>query len=100
VTEQQDCKWCGHAQGEHMWFDPHPCGVGSGCKCAGFDDADRELGPVAVIGPECFASADRSVICWQGVNYYRGTTRAPLVLDKPRVQWEDDERNRHRWWQR
>ena len=23
------------------------------------------------IGPECFASGDREVICWQGVNYYR-----------------------------
>lgn len=23
------------------------------------------------IGPECFASADESVICWKGENYYR-----------------------------
>jgi hypothetical protein len=31
----------------------------------------EEPGPVTAIGPECFASADASVICWQGVNYYR-----------------------------
>lgn len=31
----------------------------------------QELGPATDIGPECFASADQSVICWQGVNYYR-----------------------------
>ena len=30
-----------------------------------------DSGPVTPIGPECFASADASVICWQGVNYYR-----------------------------
>lgn len=32
---------------------------------------NSEPGNVTVIGPECFASADGSVICWQGVNYYR-----------------------------
>lgn len=26
---------------------------------------------VTVIGPECFASLDESVVCWRGVNYVR-----------------------------
>jgi hypothetical protein len=34
------------------------------------DTRERRDGDVIVIGPECFASADRSVICWAGVNYY------------------------------
>lgn len=29
-----------------------------------------EPGNVTVIGPECFASDDESVISWQGQNYY------------------------------
>lgn len=33
------------------------------------------------IGPECFASADHSVICWQGENYYR-VDELPLVADE------------------
>ena len=39
-----------------------------------------EDGDVTVIGPECFAAADGSVVCWRGENYtpQQPTTRAPL----------------------
>lgn len=29
----------------------------------------HEEGDTIVIGPECFATKDGSVLCWQGVNY-------------------------------
>ena len=32
----------------------------------------RSDGEVTLIGPECFADQDATVICWQGENYYRG----------------------------
>jgi hypothetical protein len=28
-------------------------------------------GDVVVLGPECFASGDASVVCWRGENYVR-----------------------------
>lgn len=51
-------------------------------------DDHAEPGNVTVIGPECFASADRSVICWQGENYYR-------VDDLPEIA---DETTEHAPW--
>lgn len=33
------------------------------------------------IGPECFAAADRSVICWQGVNYVPQGDPASLPIE-------------------
>lgn len=30
---------------------------------------DMPAGDVIVIGPECFASGDESVVCWRGRNY-------------------------------
>lgn len=45
--------------------------------------------PVTSIGPECFASADQSVICWQGVNYYREPDDDQLARVFDAVQeWE------------
>ena len=47
-----------------------------------FEDCPRYIAPpgkstfiadVNVIGPDCFAAADESVICWKGVNYYRAS---------------------------
>jgi hypothetical protein len=35
---------------------------------------------VTVIGPECFASADGSVICWRGENYVRQSEIAQVEL--------------------
>lgn len=38
-------------------------------------------GDVLVLGPEVFVSEDRSVICYQGVNYYRPADwNAPLPI--------------------
>jgi len=31
----------------------------------------RSDGDVFVIGPDCFADLDATVVCWQGENYYR-----------------------------
>lgn len=33
-----------------------------------------------VIGPQCFASADRLIISWHGVNYYQLTKLEPLTV--------------------
>lgn len=36
----------------------------------------REEGPHIIIGPECFAKKDGSVLCWKGINYVpQGTDR-------------------------
>jgi len=45
------------------WYDNPPTA----------DKFPRAEGDVIVIGPECFASADESVICWKGENYYKGS---------------------------
>ncbi len=29
-----------------------------------------QVGDVIVIGPECFADAEETVVCWKGRNYY------------------------------
>lgn len=39
---------------------------------AAFRYYPRSDGEVVLVGPECFASTDAAVICWMGVNYYRG----------------------------
>lgn len=44
-----------------------------------------------VIGPECFASADESVICWKGVNYYRQPTTPGL----PEAFWRGEGKRWH-----
>lgn len=36
-----------------------------------------------VIGPKCFASADRLIISWHGVNYYQLTKLEPLNAAPP-----------------
>lgn len=35
----------------------------------------RDEGDVVVIGPECFAAKDGSMLCWRGVNYVRQETK-------------------------
>lgn len=44
----------------------------------------RREGDFVVIGPECFANEDRSVICWQGVNFY---IQPPEPTVSPDVEW-------------
>ena len=39
----------------------------------------RSDGNVTLIGPDCFADQDATVICWQGGNYYRPPAPGPLA---------------------
>lgn len=32
---------------------------------------NKPVSPIVDIGPECFAAADGSMVCWQGVHYKR-----------------------------
>ena len=40
-------------------------------RCLLVPEAEVVGEAVTVIGPECFASLDESVVCWRGVNYGR-----------------------------
>jgi hypothetical protein len=42
---------------------------------------------MTVIGPECFASADETVICWRGNNYYRAAELPPVPSSAVVASW-------------
>lgn len=48
-----------------------------------------EPGNVTVIGPECFASEDESVIFWKGEHYSRSTDLPPSDVPFGEHPWDD-----------
>lgn len=45
----------------------------------------RDEGDMTVIGPECFAQQDGSVLCWKGVNYTPQTTREDVYMGSEEI---------------